>query len=100
MEEAPPQTVEAHYARGGGMFLTLVHNEEGPDVSDALQAWHDVMRQDQLPSMATGGPGHNVYLFKGPYARDAVQSLAHIARMLNPGGWDVVEGYRPGPAVS
>jgi hypothetical protein len=65
-------------------------------VDGPLGAWYALMRQIGGTSYQALSMG-NVYLFKGEYARNTARELAQVARVLNPGEWEVVEGYRPPP---
>ncbi|OLT30542.1 hypothetical protein BJF83_24695 [Nocardiopsis sp. CNR-923] len=96
-----PEEIEAYHAERGGYFLTLEvgddkeHHTAGA-VDGPLGAWYALMRQVGGTSYRALAMG-TVYLFKGEYARNTVRELAQVARALNPGHWEVVEGYRPPP---
>jgi hypothetical protein len=95
-----PEEIEAYHAERGGYFLSLVvgdDEEHTPGKVDGpLGAWYALMRQIGGTSYRALSMG-NVYLFKGEYARNTARELAQVARVLNPGHWEVVEGYRPPP---
>ena len=95
-----PEEIEAYHAERGGYFLTLVVGDEPGghplQIEDPLWAWYAIMRQmgsDTTRALTLGGT-NPVYMFKGDYAKETVHELAQIARVLNPGHWEVVEGYR------
>ncbi len=104
-----PEQIEEYFAEQGGHFLTLVFGPRERDclprhphrVEDALGAWRAIMRQvnSRTPAAMTMGGVHSTYLFKGEFSAERVHELAQVARMLNPGHWEVVEGYRPAPAA-
>lgn len=98
-----PEEIEAYHAERGGYFLTLVVGDGEERIPGSLEgplgAWYALMRQlsgRSYPSLTMGG-NSPTYLFKGQFARNTVRELAHVARTLNPGHWEVVEGYRPTP---
>lgn len=95
-----PEEIEAYHAERGGYFLTLLVGDEPGghhlQIEDPLGAWYAIMRQmgsDTTRALTMGGT-NPVYMFKGDYAKETVHELAQIARVLNPGHWEVVEGYR------
>ncbi|KOX13671.1 hypothetical protein ADL05_18470 [Nocardiopsis sp. NRRL B-16309] len=97
-----PEEIESYHAERGGYFLTLVvgdadvENPSPGQVDGPLGAWYALMRQlsgGNYPSMTMGGSSPT-YLFKGEHARNTVRELAQVARVLDPGHWEVVEGYR------
>lgn len=97
-----PEEIEAYHAQRGGHFLTLVVSDKDENyrpgqVEDPLGAWHAIMRQvnSRSPAAMTMGGTNPTYLFKGEYAKHTVHELAQVARILNPGHWEIVEGYRP-----
>lgn len=78
----------------------MVHQEDfsaGGETSASLAAWVDAMNLLSTPSLVDNAVGftHNILRVKPPYARETVEMLARVARALNPGGWEIVEGYRP-----